>query len=145
MTFRPRHALSADTEYTVQINAAARSADGERLGRHFRWTFRTADAASDAATGVLLTATAAPTKGGGAQITVSLSSPASVSATVCNTAGRVVAMLPERDLTKGMNALLWDCRSRRGTPVPPGLYLVRVRALQRDGARAQCIAPLRLR
>ncbi len=80
-------------------------------------------------------ATAAPTGNGGAEITFSLSAPASVTATVLNLAGRPVRELCHaRACTTGRNALTWDGCSTTGLAVAGGMYLVQV-AARGDGGR----------
>lgn len=89
-----------------------------------------------------LTASAAAT-GAGAQFTLQLGQPASVSVSIANLAGRMVAVLPARDLEAGLNTLLWDGRSSSGTRTPPGRYLVTIQALTPDGQVLQVVTPLR--
>jgi hypothetical protein len=93
---------------------------------------------------VVLTATAASTGSGLVQITVNLTSAASVQVSVLNLAGREVAVLPERELPQGVSSLLWDGRSATGTKAPAGRYLVRVTARTQDGSQAQALAGLSL-
>ena len=87
---------------------------------------------------------AAPTAGGLTQITLSLSSAASVQATILNLAGREVVALPEQRREAGLSGLLWDGRAKAGTKAPPGRYLVRVRARAPDGSEARALAVLSL-
>lgn len=89
-----------------------------------------------------VSARAVTTAAGGAEITVSLASPAEVVATVTNVAGVEVAALPGRLLPEGVSALLWDGRTRTGTPAPAGRYLVRVQARSRSGAVVSAVVPL---
>lgn len=137
MVLDPDAPLAADTDYQVTVNAAARSADDQRLEMPSTWTFHTAPAAPAS---VLVTAAAATTRSGATQVTVNLSAAATVEVNVCNVAGRVVAALPPRALPRGMSTLLWDGRSTAGTNVPAGRYLLRVQARGADGATAQCLA-----
>lgn len=80
--------------------------------------------------------------GGATHITVSLTSAASVRVSVLNVAGREVAVLPERALPQGVSSLLWDGRSRSGTTVPTGRYLVRVTARSHSGGQSQVLTCL---
>lgn len=136
LIFRPSEALQANTCYKVVIGQHARSAAGVELGENFCWSFTTAST-----TPLTLTAIAANTSAG-AQITVNLSAAAQVGVEIRNLAGRTVAVLPERALAAGVHSLLWSGRGITGTKVPAGQYLVCVRAITRDGAQVQHLAPL---
>ncbi|MEI6500853.1 MAG: right-handed parallel beta-helix repeat-containing protein [Armatimonadota bacterium] len=94
---------------------------------------------------LLVTANANSTAGGVTQITVNVTSSATVHVSVLSLAGREVAVLPQRDLLQGMNTLLWNGMTSRGTTAPAGQYLVRVMANGQDGSRAQALACLSLR
>ncbi len=107
-------------------------------------TIRPPTAASPAAAAAVVTAVAAPTRGGVAQITVNLSAAATVQVTVVNIAGRTVAVLPECTLVRGSSTLLWNGRSTSGTRVPTGSYFVNVTARTADGQQSRTCAPLRL-
>jgi hypothetical protein len=43
-----------------------------------------------------------------------------------NVAGRVVRVLADRELPRGVHTLVWDGRDRRGSPVGAGVYFVRL-------------------
>lgn len=62
-----------------------------------------------------------------------LSAPARVRARVLDVSGRVVTTLADGAFAAGEHALLWDGRTRGGTPAPAGVYFVRV---ERDGREA---------
>ena len=87
-------------------------------------------------------ATTAPC-GPGEEIAFVLSSPADVTVSILNVAGRVVAA-PARDLpcAPGTQRLLWDGRSAAGLAAPSGRYLVRIEAHGADGTRAVTVASL---
>ncbi|MEI6500868.1 MAG: caspase family protein [Armatimonadota bacterium] len=87
--------------------------------------------------------TAAATKSGSTAIVVSLSAAANVSASVLNLAGREVALLGSKDLDKGTSTLLWSGKSKLGTTVPAGQYLVRLQAKDAAGNSASCLLSLR--
>ena len=92
----------------------------------------------------LVTATAAAIDSGVTQITVNLTSAATVQVSVLNLAGREVAVLPERELSEGLSTLLWSGKSTSGTKAPAGSYLVRVTARSDDGGQSQALAGLSL-
>ena len=94
------------------------------------------------ASALAMTALAVPTRSGVTQITVSLSSAATVQATITNLAGRVIATLPERELPPGLTTVAWDGRRGNGTRTPSGRYLVRLRALTGSGVATNCIMPI---
>ncbi|MEN6302724.1 MAG: FlgD immunoglobulin-like domain containing protein, partial [Armatimonadia bacterium] len=102
--------------------------------------FKTAPATTTAAVTV-----AAAGIAGGAELTVNLTSAATVRTVITNIAGRVVAELPERDLPAGVSSLLWNGKSSSGTKVPAGTYLVRVVAVGSEGEQASALAPLQTR
>jgi flagellar hook assembly protein FlgD len=86
-----------------------------------------------------------PTRAGGAQVTFTLSTAASVEVRVTNIAGRPVRAVCEgRPCKAGSNALLWDGRADNGTDVPAGLYLVTVTAASEQGQTAKALATVRL-
>jgi hypothetical protein len=82
----------------------------------------------------------------GAEVIVTLSAEATVSAEIVNLAGRPVRRLcADRACEQGSTTLLWDRRSDAGTRVPTGQYLVRITARTAGGSQAQALAPLALR
>lgn len=92
----------------------------------------------------LVTATAAQTAAG-VQISLSLSGEAEVSGSICNLAGREVAVLPASAQPSGSSSLLWHGKSTTGTRVPAGQYLVRLTVLTADGQQASALARLQVR
>jgi len=87
----------------------------------------------------------APVRAGGVQITFALTTKASVVAEVLNVAGRPVRVVcRDRACAKGRNAVLWDGRSDAGTTVPPGIYLVKLRAYTASGQQAQSLTSVRV-
>jgi hypothetical protein len=92
----------------------------------------------------IASATACPTAQG-AQVTFSLSAPATVSATVRNIAGRPIRTLcVGKQSEAGPNVLLWNAQSDSGLPVPNGVYLVDIRAAAPNGTQARRLAQVRL-
>ena len=91
----------------------------------------------------IASAAARPTRLGGAEIAFSLSSPARVSVSVLNIAGRPVATVA-RDAASdaGTQRILWHGRADRGTRVPAGRYLVRITARNAAGEQTQALAAL---
>ncbi len=82
---------------------------------------------------------------GGAEILYSLSAPAAVDIEVLNIAGITVRRIVEdRNQDAGSRRVLWDGRSRSGSPVPAGTYIVRITARSESGQRVSAIRTLRL-
>jgi hypothetical protein len=80
---------------------------------------------------------------GGAEVLFTLSSPAEVSVTVLNLAGRPVATVCRgRPLGPGVQRLLWSGTSNQGTPVPSGAYVLTITARNSDGQQASATARL---
>jgi predicted outer membrane repeat protein len=96
-----------------------------------------------------LTVSAASAQGlaGGRQVLVfALSAPASVQVEIVNIAGRPIRELPVgEECQAGVNTLSWDGYSAAGTPVPNGVYLVRLVARTDDGAQAQAVVTCTVR
>jgi flagellar hook assembly protein FlgD len=121
--------------------ACARSNDGELVSG---WTVSapTTVATTAQIAALTLSATAAPTRSGQAEVAVALSAPAVVEVSICNLAGRVVAVLPAKTLPAGMSSLLWNTRSATGTPVPAGTYLVGVTARTAGGGQSRSFSAM---
>lgn len=92
-----------------------------------------------------MTVAAAATKGGGAQIVVTLGAPAEVQAEILNLAGRTIRVLPPVAAKTGVNSLLWNGRSAAGTQVPAGSYICRVTCRAPEGQQQAMITRLMLR
>jgi hypothetical protein len=114
------------------------------MGAYGNTPYASKAAPSGASGAVFLTATASVVAGGVAQISVNLTSAASVQVSILNLAGREVAVLPERELPEGVSSLLWSGKSKTGTTAPTGRYLVRVTARSDGGGRSQALAGLSL-
>ena len=130
VTYIPDAPLAAGTTYHVWISGQVKTSTGRIMGRNFAWSFKTAAVA--ATTTLVATANAVAT-GEGAQITVNLSSAATVSVQIRNLGGQVIAALPPRALDAGLSTLLWDGRSAHGTRVPAGRYFTDVAACSPNG------------
>lgn len=140
MQFTPTGALPGGTRCVATISEGVEKQDGGLTGWSESFSFTIADGSDTAAT---VTALALPTPNGGAQITVSLTAASQVGAEIMNLAGTAIATLAPRNLPQGVGTLLWDGKSKLGTKVPAGQYLVRVRALRSDGSTSSCIVALR--
>ncbi|MEN6305709.1 MAG: Ig-like domain-containing protein [Armatimonadia bacterium] len=138
--FTPTRPLTPGTAYEVRLASGIACTSGRVLGWGEEYDFQTAGATGAGA----LSVAAAPTAMG-AQVTVNLSVAASVRTVICNIAGRVVAELAERELPAGVSSLVWNGRSRGGSKVPAGCYLVRVEAKGSEGAVATAMVPLQVR
>ncbi len=93
----------------------------------------------------ILTGVAAQQVASGATLTFTLSAPAEVRVTVLNMAGRLVAEVPAGAREAGVCTLHWNGRNAAGSPVPAGLYLLRLEARTSSGTLSQAVAPLSLR
>jgi flagellar hook assembly protein FlgD len=94
----------------------------------------------------MVTGLAAVAAGTGAQITFSLSAPATVEVHVRNIAGRLVrTVTPGQDCAAGLSTLVWNCQSDAGLRVPNGIYLVEVCARSASGSQSRALATVSLR
>ncbi len=81
----------------------------------------------------------------GAELVITLSAEASVTAEVLNIAGRPVKLLvSDRLMPAGANVLPWQGRSTSGALVPSGVYLLRVRARDDAGGVSQALASVHI-
>ncbi|MEI6501627.1 MAG: Ig-like domain-containing protein [Armatimonadota bacterium] len=140
MIFNPTASLKPNTTYKIAIGTGASVAGGGNMPRAFTWTFKTRATPAPA----LVTASAAATASG-AQVTVNLASAADVTVSIRNLAGREIATLAPGTLEAGMHSLLWNGKSRTGTQVPAGMYLLQVSANATGGSSAQAMTSLQLR
>ncbi|MEN6403190.1 MAG: FlgD immunoglobulin-like domain containing protein, partial [Armatimonadia bacterium] len=136
---QPNAPLLPATYYHIIFDPGIVCSDGRVLGWDEDYWFKTAGTAATA-----VTIAAAPTSLG-AQVTVNLSSAATVRTVICNIAGRVVAELVERDLPAGLSTLVWNGKGSSGTKVPAGTYLVRVEAMGAEGTQATALTPVQVR
>ncbi|MEN6545939.1 MAG: S8 family serine peptidase [Armatimonadia bacterium] len=89
--------------------------------------------------------TAQSLRGGGAQVTLNLSSAAAVDITIMNMAGRVVRLVEEgKTRPAGNNVVLWDGRTELGTRAPAGQYLAHETARSESGESVKAISPLKV-
>ena len=106
----------------------------------FRESATDAAVAAEPAGGMVSALTAIPTAGG-AQITFTLSAPATVEVRVLNIAGRPIRTItPGRECEAGVNTLTWSGISDQGLRVPDGRYLVEVGAKSASGAQSRALA-----
>jgi predicted outer membrane repeat protein len=137
--FIPSRPLTSGVTYKISIGAQSRDAEGDRMLRSFCWSFHTGT--YEPAAAVAVSATAASTSAG-AQITVNLASAATVSASIRNLAGVEIATVAPQALDSGVSTLLWNGKSKSGTNVPAGRYLVTVTAAKADGTQANALTTL---
>jgi len=103
-----------------------------------------ADAVASMGSG-MVSGLAAIGTGGGAQITFTLSAPATVEVRVLNIAGRPIRTItPGRNCEAGLNTFAWTGMSDSGLRVPDGIYLVTVAAEAPDGSQTRALAQLRI-
>ena len=76
------------------------------------------------------------------QIRYTLTQDATVTCVVKNAAGRVIRTLPPIDAAAGVNTLSWNGRTDEGSAVPPGQYMIEIRAATQDGQRASGVRSL---
>ncbi|MFW6437616.1 MAG: FlgD immunoglobulin-like domain containing protein, partial [Armatimonadota bacterium] len=79
-----------------------------------------------------------------AQVVFALSNPADVEVEVLNIAGRAIRTLAIGGSEPGQTTLSWNLRDNRGTVVPAGTYLVRLRARDDSGRQTQALRPLQI-
>ena len=77
-----------------------------------------------------------------ASIRYTLTQDATVTCVVKNAAGRVIRTLPPIDAAAGVNTLSWNGRTDEGSAVPPGQYMIEIRAATQDGQRASGVRSL---
>ncbi|MBP1772916.1 MAG: flagellar hook capping protein [Holophagaceae bacterium] len=75
-------------------------------------------------------------KAGAATMNLELGAAAKVTVTVKDANGKVVAILPQGTLPRGVTALNWDGRDTAGNVMPDGAYKVEVTATGDDGKAA---------
>ncbi|MHB8994737.1 MAG: Ig-like domain-containing protein [Armatimonadota bacterium] len=138
--FIPSAPLTPGINYIISVGANSRDPEGDRMLRSFCWTFHTGSFDSGTAA-VAVSATAASTSAG-ASITVNLASAATVSASIRNVAGVEIATVAPRALDSGVSTLLWNGKSKSGTNVPAGRYMVTVTAAKADGTQANALTTL---
>ncbi|MHB8994362.1 MAG: right-handed parallel beta-helix repeat-containing protein [Armatimonadota bacterium] len=136
MTYKPAVNFQAGRRYQVKIAKAALSRAGVKMEAQKIWNFVTAAAPTQ------VTVTALPSAAG-AHLAVSLSAPAEVTVTIRNLAGREIAILSPGLLEAGVHSLVWNGKSRTGTAVPSGTYLVKLTGLTADGTSCSGVGVLR--
>ena len=77
-----------------------------------------------------------------ASIRYTLTQDATVTCIVKNAAGRVIRTLPAVDAAAGVNTLSWNGRTDEGSAVPPGQYMIEIRAAAQDGQQASGVRSL---
>lgn len=138
MTFTPSTSLADNTVYVCRIGRVACSAVSN-IVQPYVFSFDTGASPSPA---LAVTAAAATVGNGSVQLTVNLAAAATVSARVLNMAGVEVAVLAPSTLSAGTSTLLWNGKSKSGTSVPSGRYLINLNAKGADGSQVNCMVPL---
>jgi hypothetical protein len=88
---------------------------------------------------------AQPTRGGGVQLTFTLSQAAETAIHVRTLSGRAVAQVEGgRNRAAGLNTTVWDGRDHQGRPLPPGVYLVEVTAMDEEGWQTSAVRAVTL-
>jgi hypothetical protein len=117
--------------------------DGAATGAPTGW--KDGPTLDDGSAGMLGALAAVPTRDG-AQISFTLSGPASVTATIVNLAGRPIrTLVSDRPTEAGLQSILWDGRAETGLTVPSGVYLVRVTAHGTGGGTSTALASVAVR
>jgi hypothetical protein len=138
---------------SVPASAAGRSAGGNKvlIGGFAGCVYAVRESASAAdavaaASGTLVSSlNAVGTKNGGAQVTFSLSSAATVDVRVLNIAGRQIrAVTRARECEAGLNTIAWSGMSDVGLRVPRGLYLIELTSHVEEGARCRALASVKI-
>jgi hypothetical protein len=137
MTYNPSTNFQAGRRYQIRIAKAAQSKTGVRMAADKIWNFTTAPAAAPQ-----VTVTALPVASG-AQIALNLTAAADVTIAIRNLAGRQIALLSPGALEAGAHSLVWSGKSRTGTIVPAGSYLVKVTGVSADGTSCSAVGVLR--
>ncbi len=116
-------------------------APGDGSSRSFAVTVKPAQQA-----GVLISSfSVVPLRGGGAELTFSLSADAAVSLEVLNVAGRLVQRIRGGvPAEAGRHMAAWNGRSLSGAALPNGLYLCVLMAKAPDGQQARAVRPISL-
>ena len=117
-----------------------RTTDGGGV-RHFTIT-----ASSDAASTLAFSGvTAQAVRGAGVALTYVLSAPADVTVEIRNISGVAIKRYAESQVAgTGVQSVLWNGLSDRGTRTPPGRYLARITARADSGQTVQAIRPFEL-
>ena len=137
---------------SIPASAAGRSSGGAyRLTGGFVAAAQTwSDSASgaDQVTGAgrgMITSLSAVPAGSGAQITFTLSAPATVEVHVLNIAGRPVRTVASgQECGAGLQTLIWSGVSDAGLRVPNGLYVVELSGKSASGSQTQALATVRI-
>jgi len=142
-------------DYSVFVEDVdtGRQVDLRRNGR-YRYAFRDGERARsfvlrltrNAGVLTLSSLVGQATRGGGAQITFTLSAPAMSTVRVLNIAGRNVRTIEQgRSRPAGVSQVIWDGRGEAGTRAPNGTYLVLVEAAATDGSKVRAMRSLMIR
>jgi hypothetical protein len=85
-------------------------------------------------------------RGGGWQVRFTLNRAAETTVVVWSLNGREVADVErQRSRSLGMNIVAWDGRDAQSRPLPPGVYLVEVQAVDEEGRAVSAVRSVALR
>jgi hypothetical protein len=88
---------------------------------------------------------AEPTRGPGMRLTFTLTKAAQTTVVVRSLAGRSLGSVEVlRSRAAGVNVATWEGRDPQGRPLPPGVYLVEVQAVDEEGQQVQAVRTVRL-
>jgi flagellar hook assembly protein FlgD len=89
---------------------------------------------------------AEPGRGSRLQIQFTLNQAAETTVVVRSLSGREIADVEQRkSRSTGLNAVAWDGRDAQGRPLPPGVYLLEVQALDEEGQQVRAVRSVTLR
>jgi flagellar hook assembly protein FlgD len=89
---------------------------------------------------------AEPGKGAGLQVQFTLNQAAETTVAVRSLNGREVAQVESRkSRSTGLNTVAWDRRDSQGRPLPPGVYLLEVQAMDGEGQQVKAVRSVALR
>ena len=128
----------------VEAQIRFRNGDGSHTSVDYDPVTGGVSPSGDGALAMVTSLSAQPTAQGAA-ITFSLSSSASVTATITNLAGRPVKTVCARKaFDAGPCTLLWNASTDSGLRAPSGRYLLRLETASPDGGASRSMAPLTL-
>jgi hypothetical protein len=88
---------------------------------------------------------ALPSRGGSQSFQATLTAEATVSLEVTTLSGRRVRALPAQTTRAGLTTVTWDLRDESGRRVPPGIYVVTLRAVDESGHLTQAARTVAVR
>jgi hypothetical protein len=105
----------------------------------------TVEAVANGGSSVLITNLGAqPTKGASVLVNYTLTAPAQVHVSVSSLSGQTVVELPPVDAPAGLNTVAWGGLDASGRRLPPGAYMITVRASTEEGDVIQAVRTVRI-